>query len=301
MERRSVRALFVTFLYFNRLKQMRISLLFILWSSSLFSQTISGVIIDSETKKPIPYVNVGILHKNTGTVSDHNGVFKLPSTTRNPDDTLKISCVGYAAFVLPLHTLNEDLYLENQTFELDASLEKLKPVEIRPGKIKTDIVGNRIRSGTVVVGFSTNDLGTEVGTVLKYRHKQQGQITNLNFCLNGTLFDSIFVRVNIYEFKDGAPGKSILSEPIYLHSKSKGGNLSIDVSDKNIFITSDCFLSVEWIDFAGDFPEKEKDYCKIWFNAAFLRADSFLRTTSQSDWVRKDFGVGFWATVKYRK
>jgi hypothetical protein len=280
---------------------MRLFLFFLLLSLETAAQTISGTVLDAETHKPIPYANVGVIHKTKGTVTDRQGAFSLGAVSREQTDTLKISCVGYVPLVLPLYQANVDLFLENRPFELDPSLEKLKVVEIKPGKIKTDNIGNRIRSRAIVVGFSTNNLGTEVGTVLKYRHKKQGQIMNLNFCRDGMLFDSILLRVNLYEFHNGTPGKSLLSEPLYLRSKSKLGPLSRDVSDKNIFIDGDCFLSVEWVDFAGDFPEKEKDYCKIWFNAGFLREDTYFRATSRSDWVKEDMDVGFWATVKYKK
>ncbi|CAN5362724.1 hypothetical protein BH10BAC1_BH10BAC1_07630 [soil metagenome] len=273
------------------------------FSPEFSAQGIYGKIIDSQTKKAIPYVNVGILHKKLGTVSDTSGHFKLIGATRNLDDTLKMSCVGYNSFVLPLYSTNEDYFLENKTFELDPSSEKLSEVVIRPGKIKTKLLGNKIQNGMVVVGFSTTDLGSESGTVLKYNKKNTGHIKDLNFCMNGSLFDSILFRVNLYEFKNGLPAKSILNEPIYIKTKAKSGNISIAVIDKNIFVSGDTFLSLEWIEFASAtlVPEKEKDFCKLWFNAGFLYSDSYYRETSQADWSKKDIGLGFWATVLYKK
>ena len=279
-------------------------LFFLCFNHFALSQTvISGKIIDSQTKKAIPYVNIGVLHKKTGTVSDTVGRFKLIGVTRNLDDTLKMSCVGYNSFLLPLHSTNEDYFLENRTFELDPSSEKLSEIVIRPGKIKTKILGNKIQNGMVVVGFSTTDLGSEVGTVLKYNKKNAGQIKDLNFCMNGTLFDSILFRVNLYEFKNGLPGKSILNDPIYIKAKAKSGNLSVDVTSQNIFVSGDTFLSIEWIEFASAtaVPEKEKDFCKLWFNGGFLGSDSYYRETSQADWSKKEVGDGFWATVLYKK
>jgi len=54
-----------------------------------------GTVKDSETKKPIPYVNIGIVKKNIGTVSDSEGKFdlKFPMTLEN--DTIKLSSIGY--------------------------------------------------------------------------------------------------------------------------------------------------------------------------------------------------------------
>lgn len=205
------------------------------------AQTISGKIVDSKTKRPIPYVNIGILHKNAGTVCDSCGFFKLNYIKRNTDDTLKISCVGYSSFVLPLYSVNENSFLEHTTFELDPQENELKEIVVRPGKIKTKTLGNKIQNAMIVSGFSTSELGSEVGAVLKYNKKKAGKIKDFNFYLTGNLFDSATFRVNLYEFKDGQIGKQILAEHIYIKTKVKAGRLAVDVEQKDLFISGDCF------------------------------------------------------------
>ncbi len=67
-----------------------------LFNFSLFAQNmVVGTVKDSETKKPIPYVNIGIVKKNIGTVSDSEGKFdlKFPLTLEN--DIIKLSSIGY--------------------------------------------------------------------------------------------------------------------------------------------------------------------------------------------------------------
>jgi hypothetical protein len=66
--------------------------------------------------------------------------------------------------------------------------------------------------------------------------------------LEKTANDSIKFRVNLYDLKDGVPNKSKLSEPIYYFDKPKNGKITIDVSELNIYIKEDCFLSVELIE-----------------------------------------------------
>ena len=54
-------------------------LFFVICLSCLLTQTynISGIVLDSETEKPISNVNVYIEDSNAGTTTDYNGYFKL--------------------------------------------------------------------------------------------------------------------------------------------------------------------------------------------------------------------------------
>ena len=43
----------------------------------LFGQQISGTVFEMDSNLPIEYVNIGIVGKNIGTVSDQNGKYTL--------------------------------------------------------------------------------------------------------------------------------------------------------------------------------------------------------------------------------
>lgn len=61
---------------------------------------IDGVIVDSATLKPLPYVHVVVKNKGTGTQSDAEGKFSLRA---DYSDTLILSYVGYRRLELPLY------------------------------------------------------------------------------------------------------------------------------------------------------------------------------------------------------
>src|SRR5690606_40313860 len=65
------------------------------------AQTISGQVTDQETGEALEFVNVGVLNRNIGTVTDEQGNFSLPLSPKNDADTLRISLIGYepASFV----------------------------------------------------------------------------------------------------------------------------------------------------------------------------------------------------------
>lgn len=65
-------------------------------------QLIEGRVIDQETLEPIPYVNIGFLGKDTGTVGDEEGRFTLQvkSLESHMGDTLRFSSIGYGHYDL---------------------------------------------------------------------------------------------------------------------------------------------------------------------------------------------------------
>ncbi|WP_430907214.1 carboxypeptidase-like regulatory domain-containing protein [Maribacter sp. 2-571] len=82
---------------------LRLLPLFLLLLYSFFgrSQTLTAVIIDSATQKPIPYVTVQL--KNKGVITNEEGRFTFQlNGSITPQDSLLISCIGYASIGKPI-------------------------------------------------------------------------------------------------------------------------------------------------------------------------------------------------------
>ncbi len=77
-------------------------LLLLIINISLSAQktTVSGKVIDDETREAIPYVNIGFQHSPVGTISETDGSFYL--ATPKATDTLLVSSVGYELVRLPI-------------------------------------------------------------------------------------------------------------------------------------------------------------------------------------------------------
>ncbi|MDH5475281.1 MAG: carboxypeptidase-like regulatory domain-containing protein [Cyclobacteriaceae bacterium] len=84
------------------------SLMLIDVSAQKSSVAISGVVMDADSVRAIPYVNILLKNSFFGTVSDNSGHF---SFTASEGDTLQFSCIGYfdAYFIMP-ENLNGDSY-----------------------------------------------------------------------------------------------------------------------------------------------------------------------------------------------
>lgn len=64
------------------------------------AQTLSGRIVGADAR-PVPYANIGLKNRPAGTVSERDGSFTLRIPDLSVRDTLRISCIGYAAREIP--------------------------------------------------------------------------------------------------------------------------------------------------------------------------------------------------------
>lgn len=90
-----------------------VRILFIGWflsgSIAAFPQVkVSGIIADSLSFKSIPNVHITVKNKNTGTVADENGFFKISAA---PFDTLVFSSIGYRKVTFPVLVNEEDVMI----------------------------------------------------------------------------------------------------------------------------------------------------------------------------------------------
>ncbi|MCB0473574.1 MAG: carboxypeptidase-like regulatory domain-containing protein, partial [Flavobacteriaceae bacterium] len=106
--------------------------------SVLSAQEIRSKIIDSITKKPIPYATV--IFNKKGLVSNEEGRFSFQfSKGSNPKDTLRISCIGYETMAKPIDQYRdsviflspkvyeiEEVILTNKNYSADEIIEKVK-------------------------------------------------------------------------------------------------------------------------------------------------------------------------------
>ena len=58
-----------------------------------------GQVIDADTEEPLPYVNIGLVNKNIGTVTDEAGYFELEVHENGyAEATLRFSMIGWLGF-----------------------------------------------------------------------------------------------------------------------------------------------------------------------------------------------------------
>lgn len=106
----------------------RVSLTAILFFNSIETQSqenkieIDGILLD-ETNFPIPYAALGISEKYIGTTSTEDGEFSMLISKNELQDSLSISCLGYATIKIKvqdyLNQQEKKIVLVESVFEMD--------------------------------------------------------------------------------------------------------------------------------------------------------------------------------------
>ncbi|MCC6837766.1 MAG: carboxypeptidase-like regulatory domain-containing protein, partial [Bacteroidia bacterium] len=97
-------------------------------SGLLYAQTItiSGKVIDSETKEPLPFASVGLKNRPIGTITNLHGEFDFHIPIEFRNDVLVINMLGYVPFEDPAWTVTDKL----NTIEMVKSTQFLDEVVV---------------------------------------------------------------------------------------------------------------------------------------------------------------------------
>jgi hypothetical protein len=76
-----------------------LSFLTLAWASFAQTEIMNGIVVDSATFAPLPYVSIQIKHTLRGTSTDAQGKFGVQASRR---DTLIFSLIGYETIEVPL-------------------------------------------------------------------------------------------------------------------------------------------------------------------------------------------------------
>jgi hypothetical protein len=193
-------------------------------------------------KNPIPFVNIGIVDGNYGTISKLNGKFKLDLREMNPDDTLRFSSLGYISKDLLVKEIN---YADLNVF-LDDRFIPIEEVQIRPGLKKSILFGKRKihqEGGFGFGGLDGNFEGCEVGML--FSNSEMIYLKEFQFHLRYSNYDSIKFRLNIYSFQDSVPSMTINRSPIYITTNLNKGWVKKDLLEYDIVLEDNFVITLE--------------------------------------------------------
>jgi hypothetical protein len=250
-----------------------------------------GQVIDAAIKEPLPYVNIGLLNKNIGTVSDETGYFELEvNTEQNSRDTLRFSMIG---FETKSYTLNDfinqneiEVYLTEKSTALDEVI-----LSSKRKKYQTKILGNKTTSKALYAAFTSNKLGNEMGFIVRAR-KHPMILKKFNISLVENDYGPIKFRLNIYDVLNGLPNKTLLKDNIFIETEESSGIVSLDLTPYEIILDQDFFIAIEWIEDLGP--------GKLYLSGGFFGAPLFAREVSQGTWEKiGTASVGMNVEVRY--
>jgi len=244
-----------------------------------FGQTISGILVNSESRQPVKFVNIGIVEKNVGTVSDANGKFSFNVDSSYDSDTILFSIIGYKPLFIKIADLRKHdeniVILEEKPYEL-------AEVIIKPKIFKQRTLGVTAKFKGIQAGFKDNLLGYELGILMGVKKSAFIKIVNINIA--SCDYDTIFYRMNIYQVSREKGFENILLEPIYIEmtKESVKDQIQVDLQSKNIVVDGDFLITLEHV---KDLGEGNLYFC------ASMMSKTYYRKTSQGKWETIPVGI----------
>jgi hypothetical protein len=268
---------------------------FLFAAMGLSAQVYNGKVFDAQTSETLPFVSIGIPGKSVGTVAQLDGSFSIVISDAYNNDSIRFSIIGYNTkniLVSDLKAMTKTNYIEIQ---LEPREEEIGEVLIRPREMKSKMLGNEFNSNAVIAGFTSDDLGSEIGTVMKVKDDKEYYLKSCGVNFARVDYDSIIFRINIYALENGLPGTLLHQIPIYVTVYRDQKSIEIDLRPYAIEISDDFVLGLEWVQ---DLPEKTKS---VMFCAGFFGNKVVYRQTAQDIWRDFPIGIGMWCEAEYEK
>lgn len=212
-------------------------ILFFLFSTALSAQ-IKGVVKDSITGEPIPYVSIWVENKDIGTTTDEKGYFLLQLEDKNLN--VVFSVLGHETKTVVSSKISEVLLIQ-KTVQIPevliATPSRLKQIEI--GDVKKEFYLPEPQNIPWLFARKFN-LDKE-NLDIKY-------IKELIYFTKSEVENGIF-RARVFEVnEDGMPGEDLIQDEIIVKVKKGKHKTSVDVSKYNLQIPDNgiiiCFESL---------------------------------------------------------
>ncbi|WP_165200569.1 carboxypeptidase-like regulatory domain-containing protein [Muriicola soli] len=248
-------------------------------------QDYKGIIVDKKTNQPIPFVNIGIVDKGIGTVSNEDGLFhlELDRGLFSAEEVLQFSALGYTT----INKLVSDLefrYNEYPRILMEPKVELLNEVVVtNVGLYESEESIGYENGGHQFYGYWKDNiaLGGELGTRIRIR-KGLRRLNEFTFEVVGNTADSVLIRINFYKTdgKSSLPGTNLNeSGKNILHTIKYPGLYKVDLRPFDLFVKDDFIASLELLRVYGN--------SKIGLILAAANnkfTDSYKKYASQDTW-----------------
>ena len=249
--------------------KIKITLLFLFLSSIIIAQsTVSGIIKNKKTGEPVPFVNLGLVGKGLGTVSDELGKFELLIPSKNIEGKFIISSIGFEKVIFhSIKDFTESIAISNVIL-MEEDIGLMDEVIVQSNKSR---ILKKAKRNKYALGFDNGKLGKELGSEQYVSNTSELNFIDVNVIENEN--DTILFRLNIYELKEGVPALKFNSNNIYVKLVNyHKGRVEIDLSSFNINVKRNYLISLECIEESN----------KIMFKAE--KGNSFFRLVSHDVW-----------------
>ena len=216
-------------------------------TSALAQQAqIKGVIVDKDTKEPLPFTSIGLKNEQIGALSNEHGQFIVPAPTKNAEDSLVIVALGYARRAV---LVKQGVTVPNLTIEVPKRAIELNNVTVKGGKVKN--LGLGAKSNDPGEGMIQGLPGSQYAFFVKNdKQKKLGNVRTVSFYIGENGFPREPFRVRLYK-ADGnynAPNTDLLTENVVVSAPQGGQWYTVDLTPYNIMAPEEgFFVAMEWV------------------------------------------------------
>ena len=270
-----------------------IILSFLFFSTATYAQ-IKGKCVDA-SGKGIAYVNIAIKGKSIGTVSNQKGYFFLKNSSIKENDSLIFSHLNF-------NKKTVSIPLSTQEIELTPKVETLGEITVSTKIKKIKTVGTKIENrGDSKIFTRSNNLGYELGKIIKVRKNKIYDIKNMQFTIEEFGFKSATFRINFYNISDGIVDLEKINRTDFIYKINSYGNVNIDLSKQHLSFRNKFLVSIEWIDFEND-DDIEDGWKRIDIPLANDAGPMCSRKNVNEKWrikrIRNNLGLGIHLEVE---
>ncbi|MDT0540282.1 carboxypeptidase-like regulatory domain-containing protein [Croceitalea sp. P059] len=238
---------------------MRLFLFSIFVSFSSFSQNIDfeGVVFDTKSETPIPYVNISFLNTLVGTSTDDNGHFIIEISENLLNNRVHISSLGYKDTIMPAEVIykTKKLSLVEETYELDEVVVS--------EKLGDAIVLNSIASYDITSGFDSSSTPwvlalyfPNIGASKKYLKNATIFFRDQNEFKSGQ--SKFRLRFYAVDPETKKPSTDLVRKSLILESIKGNDFTSIDLDALSVEMPRDgIYVGLEWLFIPYNWYKKE--------------------------------------------
>ena len=270
-----------------RLTSVLLSFVAIFQFHMICAQSITGNVIDKNSGKPIPYVNIGIVEKNFGTISDDVGQYKLTFSKHQLKDYILFQHVSYE----PKAILVEDLIKGTDVY-LKERVNALNEVIISSKVVKRKKIGIRTHNPLLWGGLGIGDEDIyEIAQEIKTNRTLR--LVDFNIFLR-IYQDSLpfKYRIKLYKSADGVPGDLMIDDNIIIDGVVPGWN-TVDLEPYNIIVEGNFFVSIEFL------PNPHAEMHNIYAGSVMIGGNRYARSSSLGKWDKAPGGYKLYVTGEY--
>jgi hypothetical protein len=232
---------------------------------TMFGQSFTGIINDSQNDTALPYASIGVKGKSIGGIADSKGHFSINIANAVPTDSIVVSYLGYESKTFKKSDISQSVY----QIKLAPSALQLREV-VAQGKRDIIIIGNKNPSSRYTGwGDYISSRGRLRGVAIE-TNETPLKLTKFKMHLNECEFDSVRFRLHILPLGENYSGnleKELIKENIFFNVHKGQKWVNIDISSYNVVIDQNIIVAVEWVD--------------AWVKSE-IRAESYQLTISTS-------------------